>query len=72
MRPLGAPGTRKLQDILVDLKVPAHLRPRVPLVLAGDRIMWVGGMVMAEEGRIDRDTTRMVRLSLRRVGESPS
>ncbi len=71
MRPLGAPGTRKLQDILVDLKVPAHLRPRVPLVLAGDRIMWVGGMVMAEEGRINRDTTRMVRLSLRRVGQSP-
>ena len=71
MRPLGAPGTRKLQDIFVDLKIPARLRPRVPLVLAGDRIMWVGGMVMAEEGRINRDTTRMVRLSLRRVGESP-
>jgi hypothetical protein len=27
---------------------------------------------MAEEGTINRDTTRMVRLSLRRVGESPS
>ncbi len=69
MRPLGSAGSRKLQDILVDLKVPARLRPRVPLVLAGDRIMWVGGMVVAEEGRICRETTRVVRLSLRRAGE---
>jgi tRNA(Ile)-lysidine synthase len=33
MRPLGAPGTRKLQDILVDLRVPAEARASVPLVV---------------------------------------
>ncbi len=69
LRPLGAGGSRKLQDVLVDLKVPARLRPRVPLVVSEGRIMWVCGMVMAEEGRITRSTTGLVRLSARRAGE---
>jgi tRNA(Ile)-lysidine synthase len=42
-RPLGAPGERKLQDVLVDLKVPRASRDRVPLLTSGDRLAWVGG-----------------------------
>ena len=67
VRPLGASGSRKLQDIFVDRKVPARLRPQVPLVLSGERILWVGGMVTAEEGRITGETTRIARLSLQPV-----
>lgn len=66
IRPLGAGGTRKLQDVLVDLRVPARARPGTPLVVCGERILWVGGLVMAEEGRITGDTTALVRLSLDR------
>lgn len=61
LRPLGASGTRKLQDLLVDLRVPARVRPGTPLVVCGQRIVWVCGLVLAEEGRIRRDTTAMVR-----------
>jgi tRNA(Ile)-lysidine synthetase-like protein len=68
VRPLGASGSRKLQDIFVDRKVPARLRPQVPLVFSAERILWVGGMVTAEEGRITGETRRIVRLSLQRVG----
>lgn len=69
LRPLGAPGVRKLQDVLVDLHVPARRRPLVPLVVCGDRIVWVGGLVLAEEGRISSKTTAVVRLRLdRRLG----
>jgi tRNA(Ile)-lysidine synthase len=73
MRPLGAPGTRKLQDILVDLRVPAVLRARVPLVVRNDRVLWVCGMLVAEEGRITREATGIVRLAVRwsRSGETP-
>ena len=42
-RPLGAPGGRKLQDVMVDLKVPRAERDSVPLLTAGGRIAWVGG-----------------------------
>ena len=34
MRPLPGGHTRKLQDILVDAKVPRHLRDSLPLVFA--------------------------------------
>ena len=64
VRPLGAPGSRKLQDVLVDLRVPAALRPHVPLVTAGDDIVWVCGFVVAEKGRIAADTAQIVRLRL--------
>jgi tRNA(Ile)-lysidine synthase len=48
-RPLGAPGVRKLQDVLVDRKVPRATRDRVPLLTAGGRLVWVAGQ------RIDHD-----------------
>jgi tRNA(Ile)-lysidine synthase len=69
LRPFGAPGTRKLQDVLVDLRVPAAERARVPLVTCDGRIVWVGGLLLAEEGRITERTTALVRLSVeRRLG----
>ena len=49
MRPAGGAGTRKLQDILVDARVPREERDVLPLVFAGDRLAWVPGVA------IDRD-----------------
>jgi len=49
LRPLGAPGSRKLQDVLTDAKVPRHLRDRLPLVFADGRLAWVPGIA------VDRD-----------------
>ena len=46
MRPVGSPGTRKLQDILTDAKVPRHLRDHLPLVFADDRLAWVPGIAV--------------------------
>jgi tRNA(Ile)-lysidine synthase len=70
VRPLGAPGGRKLQDLFVDLRVPAAERSLRPLVVCCDRIVWVCGMVVADEGRIGRDTTDIVRFSLSAPAES--
>lgn len=38
-------GTRKLQDVFVDAGVPRALRDTVPVLTAGDRIVWVPGVV---------------------------
>jgi len=46
MRPVGAPGTRKLQDILTDARVPRHLRDHLPLVFADGRLAWVPGIAL--------------------------
>ncbi len=68
MRPLGAPGTRKLQDILVDLRVPAASRATTPLVVRDGRVLWVCGWLVAEECRITRETEGIVRLAVGRGG----
>jgi tRNA(Ile)-lysidine synthetase-like protein len=69
MHPLGAPGARRLQDILVDLRVPAAARAGTPLVVCGDRVLWIGGLLVAEEGRITGETTDIIRLAMRRRGD---
>jgi tRNA(Ile)-lysidine synthetase-like protein len=46
MRPVGSPGSRKLQDILTDARVPRHLRDRLPLVFAEGRLAWVPGIAV--------------------------
>ncbi|MDQ6722250.1 MAG: tRNA lysidine(34) synthetase TilS [Candidatus Dormibacteraeota bacterium] len=46
MRPLGGRGTRKLQDIFVDARVPREDRDSWPLVFAGDRLAWVPGVAV--------------------------
>jgi tRNA(Ile)-lysidine synthetase-like protein len=46
MRPLGGRGTRKLQDIFVDARVPREDRDSWPLVFAGDRLAWVPGIAV--------------------------
>ena len=61
-RPLGAPGSRRVQDLLVDLRVPRAVRARLPLVLSGERPVWLCGLAVADESRIRSDTDRAVRL----------
>jgi tRNA(Ile)-lysidine synthase len=46
MRPLPGGRTRKLQDILVDAKVPRHLRDSLPLVFAEGELAWVPGVAV--------------------------
>jgi tRNA(Ile)-lysidine synthase len=46
--PLGASGGRKLQDFLVDAKVPRWLRPHLPLLARGNEIVWVPGLRLAD------------------------
>ena len=47
MRPLGLGGSRKLQDIFVDAKVPAAQRPEVPVFECGGQIVWLPGYRVA-------------------------
>jgi tRNA(Ile)-lysidine synthase len=44
MRPKGLGGTRSLQDLFTDRKVPRERRAALPVVVAGDEIAWVPGV----------------------------
>lgn len=68
--PLGAPGTRKLQDFFVDAGVPRAARMRVPIVVCGSRIVWVAGHRLDDRFKLRRTTTAVARLSISPLTES--
>lgn len=53
VRPLGLGGTRKLQDLFVDRKVPRDARRRIPVVAGARGIAWVAGLCIGEAYRVE-------------------
>ena len=49
MRPLGLGGSKSLQDLFTDRKVPRALRRTLPVVEAGGEIVWVAGVAVGEK-----------------------
>jgi tRNA(Ile)-lysidine synthase len=49
MRPLGLEGTKSLQDLFTDRKVPRGLRHALPVVTSEGRIAWIAGVAVSEE-----------------------
>lgn len=52
VHPLGAPGQRKLKDVLVDRRIPRAERDRLPLLCFEGRIAWVPGVTIDERFRL--------------------
>jgi tRNA(Ile)-lysidine synthase len=51
MRPAGLGGTKSLQDLFTDRKVPRELRRRLPVIEAEGEIAWVAGVAVGERFR---------------------
>jgi tRNA(Ile)-lysidine synthase len=49
MRPLGLGGSKSLQDLFTDRKVPRSLRHALPVVTSDRRIVWIAGVAVSEE-----------------------
>jgi tRNA(Ile)-lysidine synthase len=49
MRPLGLDGTKSLQDLFTDRKVPRSLRHALPVITANGRIAWIAGVAVSQE-----------------------
>jgi tRNA(Ile)-lysidine synthase len=52
-QPLGMSGQKKLQDFMVDAKIPRICRDRVPLVVSPSGIAWVAGWRIADWAKVD-------------------
>jgi len=63
MRPLGLGGSKSLQDLFSDRKVPRSLRRRLPVVTAGERIAWIAGIAVSEEFAAAPDSEQTAVLS---------
>ena len=66
MKPLGLDGTKSLQDLFGDRKVPRSLRRSLPVVESDGEIAWVAGVAVSEQFRVGPDTQATVRLTASR------
>jgi tRNA(Ile)-lysidine synthase len=71
IQPLGMCGRRKLQDIFTAQKLPRATRRRVPVVVAGDTIVWVAGCCVSEAVKVTPETRQAVELVWERGGSVP-
>ena len=64
MRPLGLDGSKKIQDVFVDAKVPASLRGRVPLFVCGGDIVWLPGYRVARGWEVAPDAATAIQITI--------
>jgi tRNA(Ile)-lysidine synthase len=62
-QPLGVKGSQKLKEFFIDHKIPRFERPRVPLLISGERIVWVVGYRIDECARITSSTKRILKVN---------
>ncbi len=66
MRPLGlGGGSKSLQDLFTDRRVPRERRRALPVVVAGSEIAWIPGVATGERFRLTPATRERVRLAWR-------
>ncbi|MFQ5934337.1 MAG: tRNA lysidine(34) synthetase TilS, partial [Dehalococcoidia bacterium] len=66
-QPLGMSQVKKLQDFLVDSKVPRSQRDGIPLVCAQGRIVWVVGWRIDDRAKVTDSTQRVLLLRFQRA-----
>lgn len=56
--PLGAPGKKKLNKYFIDRKIPMKERDAIPLIVAGNEIIWVVGKQISHNCRVTEETRK--------------
>jgi tRNA(Ile)-lysidine synthase len=60
----GSRATKKLKELLIDAKVPKAFRDRIPVVTAGNEIVWVPGLRRSASAVVNENTTRFLHLKV--------
>lgn len=64
MQPLGMKGRKKLSDIFTDEKIPLPQKKRIPLLVAGNEILWIAGVKVSDKAKVTEGTKVVVKISL--------
>jgi tRNA(Ile)-lysidine synthase len=55
-RPYGAPGRKKLKEVLRAKNIPTFQREKLPVVLSAGEIVWMPGLPVSEKHRLSSQT----------------
>ncbi|NQU38521.1 MAG: tRNA lysidine(34) synthetase TilS [Lentisphaerae bacterium] len=67
IQPYGMRGSKKLQDILVDAKLPAEQRGELPLLECGGEIAWIPGYRIAHGFRVEDEESPALHIRIERL-----
>lgn len=62
--PMGMTGSKKLQDVFVDRKVPKGERAMAAVLVDDEKVLWVVGVVASELGKVTEATKKAIHLHL--------
>lgn len=60
----GGSGSQAAGRILSNLKIPRHLRPGVPLLLEGEKPLWLAGVKRSGHAPVSDQSSRVVKLTI--------
>jgi tRNA(Ile)-lysidine synthase len=61
--PLGMKGHKKIKDFFVDMKIPADVRARIPLLLTKTSVIWVCGLRLDDRFKVTSSTRRVLKVA---------
>ncbi|MEG0309033.1 MAG: tRNA lysidine(34) synthetase TilS [Clostridium sp.] len=67
--PLGMQGSKKLKDVLMDLKIPRERRDFIPLLCFDEEISWIIGYKLSEKFKIHDGVNNIIEVSIERQEE---
>lgn len=62
IRPLGLGGSKKVKDVLIDAKISRRRREGLPLVVAGEEVIWIPGVTRSDQAMVTGQTRRYLHL----------
>jgi tRNA(Ile)-lysidine synthase len=64
IRPLGMRGHKLVSDIFIERKIPQFERNQIPIVISGNKIAWIAGVMIADEFKVTESTKKILNLIL--------
>ncbi len=65
-QPLGMSQPKKLNEFMIDSKIPQAWRERIPVVCSPKHILWVVGWRIDEQAKVTQDTRQVLCLEFKR------
>jgi tRNA(Ile)-lysidine synthase len=66
-QPLGLSKPKKLNEFMIDAKIPSAWRQRIPIVCSPEQIVWVVGWRIDERAKVSDKTKKVLRLEFKRA-----
>ena len=66
--PLGMKGSKKIKDVLMDLKIPVNQRDYIPILCFDNEVAWIVEHKVSDRFKITKETKNIIKITFARKG----